>query len=92
MKRNTKCRNCTKVFYRMRKEARGINLRLYINVVLFVVFLGEETDGLSGDGQEVLVAQGSQRLIKQLLGDSLGEEGGIGVKISAIAAIVALLQ
>lgn len=50
--------------------------------------LGEETNSLSGDGQEVLVGQGSQRLVKQLLGDGLRKTSG--VKISDIIPTVLL--
>lgn len=50
-------------------------------------FLSKETDGLSGDGQEVLVGQGSQRLVKQLLGDGLcgGGEGRVVTSKSALS-------
>lgn len=32
---------------------------------------GEQTDGLPSDSQVIVVGQGSQRLVKQLLGDRL---------------------
>lgn len=41
--------------------------------------LGKEADGLSSDRQHVLVSQGSQRLVKQLLGDSLETKSTMSV-------------
>lgn len=62
------------------QSKRGIKSRLYIGGDYFFFFLGEETNCLSGDGEEVVIGQSPQRLVKQLLGDGLCSRGEKPVK------------